>query len=71
MKYFNVHTVKPEGLQALLNTHAAKGYEIRFIRNAGPNIQVVFEQDAEKREQRRAAAARGGVTPAAEPEPVY
>jgi len=62
MKVFNVHTITDEKLQALLNVHAAKGYEVRWFRNVpgSKSITVVFEMDAEayaKRPKRGTAAA--------------
>lgn len=56
MKFYNVHIVHQNELQKVLNAHAAKGYEIRWLRNAGgPLIQVVFEQDAEARLKRKSS----------------
>lgn len=83
MKFYNVHLVRPENMERVLNQHIEKGYALRGWRNGpGQMLQLIFERDfattidrdryREAQEQRRHArhAEREAVKAAVEGERV-
>jgi hypothetical protein len=52
VKFYNVHQAPADDLEALLNTHAAKGWELHHQRSIGNrgNLQVIFRREFDSAE---------------------